>query len=77
MQQIEAPDAAAALARMIVAWLPYWIPLVFQLAITIWLTLKLIGVLRTMAAAQEGILAKLNDIDRRLAAKGILPPESK
>jgi hypothetical protein len=60
---------------MIVAWLPYWIPLLIELAIVIWLTLKLIGVLRTMAAAQQGILAKLNDIDQRLAAMGVRPPD--
>ena len=65
-------EAESSIAEMVIAWIPF----LFQLAITVWLTLKLIGVLRTMAAAQEGILAKLNDIDRRLAAKGILPPDA-
>ena len=69
-------SGAESLAFIAVAWTPYWIPVVLQLAVTIWLTLKVIGVLRTMAAAQEGILAKLNDIDRRLAAKGILLPDA-
>ena len=65
-------EAESSIAEMVIAWIPF----LFQLAITVWLTLKLIGVLRTMAAAQEGILTKLNDIDRRLAAKGILPPDA-
>jgi hypothetical protein len=74
--QIEASDAAHALATLIVAWLPFWIPILLQLAVTIWLALKAIRVLRTIAAGQDGILAKLNDIDRRLAAKSILPPDA-
>jgi hypothetical protein len=54
-----------------------WMPFIIQIAISIWLTLKLIRVLQTMADAHEGILTKLNDVDRRLAANGILPPDAK
>jgi hypothetical protein len=74
--EAESSSGAESLIYIVVAWLPLWLPLLFQLAIAIWLILKVIGVLRIMAAAQEGILAKLNDIDRRLAAKGILPPDA-
>jgi hypothetical protein len=74
--EAESSSGAQSLIYIVVAWLPLWLPLLFQLAIAIWLILKVIGVLRIMAAAQEGILAKLNDIDRRLAAKGILPPDA-
>ncbi len=73
MEQIEVSGVGTAIVTIIVAWLPYWIPVIFQTAIIIWLALKLIGVLRTMVAAQQGILAKLNDIDGRQASKDFLP----
>ena len=75
--ETESSTGAESLLHILVAWIPYWIPLGLQLAITVWLTLKVIRVLQTMAVAQEGILAKLTDIDRRLAVKDILPPDAK
>jgi hypothetical protein len=44
----------------------YMIP---QLWVTIWLTLKLIRVQEQMVRAQEGILAKLSEIDDGVARK--------
>ena len=49
-----------------VPMLIYMIP---QLWVTIWLTFKLIRVQQQMVKAQEGILAKLTEIDSRTARK--------
>lgn len=46
-----------------------WLPYLLYLAIQIWLTFKLIRVLQTMVRAQEGILAKLTEIDSRMARR--------
>ncbi|MER9686624.1 MULTISPECIES: hypothetical protein [unclassified Mesorhizobium] len=40
-----------------------------QLWVSIWLAFKLIRVQQQMVRAQEGILAKLSEIDSRMAAK--------
>lgn len=53
----------------IIAWVPYTIYLAVQLWVISWLVFKLIRVQQAMVRAQEGILAKLTEIDSRMAAK--------
>ncbi|WP_210266777.1 hypothetical protein [Mesorhizobium loti] len=43
--------------------------LVASLWVSIWLTFKLIRVQQAMVRAQEGILAKLTDMDKRMSGK--------
>jgi len=46
-----------------------WLPFLIYLLVSIWLTFKLIRVQQAMVRAQEGILAKLTDMDHRLARR--------
>ncbi|MER8434791.1 hypothetical protein [Mesorhizobium caraganae] len=58
-------ESGNSLFGYFISWLPY----LLYLAIQIWLTFKIIRVLQAMVRAQEGILAKLTDMDNRLTAK--------
>ncbi|MGX9145795.1 hypothetical protein [Mesorhizobium sp. 128a] len=53
----------------LLAYFISWLPFLIYLAIQIWLTFKLIHVQQAMVRAQEGILAKLTDMDNRMSAK--------
>lgn len=53
----------------IISWVPFIIYLVAQLWVSIWLTFKLIRVQQQMVKAQEGILARLTEIDSRMAGR--------
>lgn len=53
----------------IVAWLPFFVYLIANIWVTIWLTFKIIRVQREMVTAQQGILQKMIDIEQRLYQK--------
>ncbi|MGX5843093.1 hypothetical protein ACWGTI_20440 [Mesorhizobium sp. ArgA1] len=46
-----------------------WLPFLIYLLVSIWLTFRLIRVQEAMVRAQEGILAKLTDMDNRMSRK--------
>lgn len=58
-----------SLLGYIISWVPFIFYLVAQLWVSIWLTFKLIRVQQQMVKAQEGILAKLTEIDGRMAGR--------
>jgi len=62
-------ESESSLLGYLISWLPMLIYLIPQLWVTIWLTFKLIRVQQQMVRAQEGILAKLSEIDSRMAGK--------
>ncbi|MGF7007259.1 hypothetical protein [Aminobacter sp. BE322] len=60
-----------SIIEAIVAWLPFLI----YLLVNIWLTFKIIRVQRDMVTAQQGILQKMIDFERRLYQKPANPTE--
>ncbi|ESW99283.1 hypothetical protein X769_23875 [Mesorhizobium sp. LSJC268A00] len=62
-------EAETSILAYIISYLPLLVYLVAQLWVSIWLAFKLIRVQQQMVRAQEGILAKLSEIDSRMAAK--------
>ena len=62
-------EAETSILAYVISYLPLLVYLVAQLWVSIWLTFKLIRVQQQMVRAQEGILAKLTDMESRLAAK--------
>ena len=61
-------EAETSILAYVISYLPLLVYLVAQLWVSIWLTFKLIRVQQQMVRAQEGILAKLSEIDSRMAA---------
>lgn len=64
-----AVESENSLLGYLISWVPMLIYMIPQLWVTIWLTFKLIRVQQQMVRAQEGILAKLTEIDSRMAGK--------
>jgi len=62
-------ESETSILAYVISYLPLLVYLVAQLWVSIWLTFKIIRVQQAMVRAQEGILAKLTDMDNRLAAK--------
>ncbi|TGP49696.1 hypothetical protein EN802_32590 [bacterium M00.F.Ca.ET.159.01.1.1] len=62
-------ESENSLLGYLISWVPMLIYMIPQLWVTIWLTFKLIRVQQQMVRAQEGILAKLTEIDSRMAGK--------
>ncbi|BCG79494.1 hypothetical protein [Mesorhizobium sp. 113-3-3] len=62
-------ESENALLGYFISWVPFLIYLIAQLWVSIWLTFKLIRVQQAMVRAQEGILAKLTDMDNRMSGK--------
>ncbi|UCI06274.1 hypothetical protein [Mesorhizobium sp. B1-1-8] len=62
-------ESENTLLGYIISWVPFLIYLIAQLSVSIWLTFKLIRVQQAMVRAQEGILAKLTDLQRDLQNK--------
>lgn len=62
-------ESENSLLGYLISWAPMLILIVPQLWVTIWLTFKVIRVQEQMVRAQEGILAKLTEIDGRMAGK--------
>ncbi|MER9439912.1 hypothetical protein NKI79_00655 [Mesorhizobium sp. M0340] len=62
-------ESENSLLGIFISWMPMLIYLAASLWVTIWLTFKLIRVQQAMVQAQEGILAKLTEIDSRMSAK--------
>ncbi|QKD02980.1 hypothetical protein [Mesorhizobium loti] len=62
-------ESENSLLGYFISWIPMLIYLVASLWVSIWLTFKLIRVQQAMVRAQEGILAKLTDMDKRMSGK--------
>ncbi|ESX81570.1 hypothetical protein NKJ36_17160 [Mesorhizobium sp. M0142] len=62
-------ESENSLLGIFISWMPMLIYLAASLWVSIWLTFKLIHVQQAMVQAQEGILAKLTDIDNRMSGK--------
>lgn len=62
-------ESENSLLGIFISWMPMLIYLAASLWVSIWLTFKLIRVQQAMVQAQEGILAKLTEIDSRMSAK--------
>lgn len=62
-------ESENSLLGIFISWMPMLTYLAASLWVTIWLTFKLIRVQQAMVQAQEGILAKLTEIDSRMSAK--------
>jgi len=58
-------ESGRSLLGYFISWLQY----LLYLLVSIWLTFKLIRVQEAMVRAQEGILAKLTDMESRMARK--------
>ncbi|TGQ28724.1 hypothetical protein [Mesorhizobium sp. M00.F.Ca.ET.216.01.1.1] len=62
-------ESESSILGYIISRAPFTIYLAAQLWVISWLAFKLIRVQQQMVRAQEGILAKLTDIDNRMAER--------